>query len=492
MPTLTQQLARWAAGLSPGDLPASVGARARLQQVHLAGLLRSLQQRPLATALQGYAILQQAALGALLELDDTLLGGRTGIGAVPAAWANAGGHTLGELDAAIVAGNEVGGRVGLATLLGPDLTGFNPAVVAVAAATTAGRLRGLSPDQLAHAIAIAAGGAGDGRRAAVVGGHALAVLAGRAASWGAQAAALAAGGVTGDLDIFDDIDGPLAARSWLVLRNAFTGLGTAWLTETLAFKHTPGPLAAQIAVQGVHEILRRHVKAADKRLRVDQLARVEVRTGALGCALGRSQPPRDPAGVARSARDLIGVLVVEHELGPTQLEAGWLRERGDAVAEVAGRVSFVHDEERTVRLLEQLSEVAVPLFAGVSLRTLAQVGQRAGDAWGLPAWGPAGVLALLRLRPDQIRARLRDSSRDLSDARLDEFQYRYDTEVKVFTTRGGSWPERRTVPEGSPGWSWQDTVARSCARLPEGHGERALGAGRGEAAPAWVAEVVGT
>lgn len=493
MPTVIAQLARWAEALSPSALPASVAARVRLQQIHLAGLLRSLRERPLAAALASAGaspLRQQATLGAWLELDDVLLGGRTGIGAVPAAWAHAEGHTLGQLDAAIAAGNEVGGRIGLATLLGPALTAAEPAVTAAAAATTAGKLRGLSAQQLAHAIALAVEGAGTVRgRAFLAGTPGPALTLGNAAAWGAEAAALAAQGATGDLALLDDHEA-LAARGWVVLGNAFTGLGKAWLSETLAFKHTPGPLAAQVAVQGLHEILRRHVKAADKRLRVDQVDRIEIRTGAVGYALARHQPALTPAGVVRSVRDLCGVLQVAHELGPAQLEAGWLASNAEPIRHIAGRISVVHDEARTVKLLEQLSEVLLPLFAGLGSRELGRVAGAAREAWGLPSWGAAGVFALLRLRPDQIRARLRDSSGDLADARIEELQYRYDTEVKVFTTRGGSWPERRAVPEGSPGSSWAQTVERTCGRLPAGEGARAMEAAREEGARDWVASIV--
>lgn len=492
MTTTIQRLARWATALDVSSIPHSVLSRARLQQIHLAGIVRLLRERPLATALQSNPLRMRAALGAWLELDDVLLGGRTGIGAVPAAWHLSSGHQLGELDVAIVAGNEVGGRVGLASLLGPDLIGADPAVAAAASATAAGRLLGLSAGQMAHAIALAIGNTHPiPRHAFLDGGDAVAVQLGQASTWGAEAAHLASAGMQGDLSLLEQQSRFLKARSWVVLHSAFTGLGRAWLTDTLSFKHTPGPLAAQVSVQAVHEILRRHIKAADKRLRVDQIERIEIHTGALGAALGRSQPQRTPAGVVRSARDLIGALAVAYELGPDQLEAGWLQQKAEPIQFVAERISIKHDEERTVGLIAQLTEVALPLFAGLGWRRLGQVAAQAGAAWGLPSWGTSGLLAVLRARPDQLRAKLRKSSTDLGDARLDEFQFHFDTQVRLFTTRGGSWPERRAVPEGSPGWSWGDTVQRSLARLPSGHGERALKASRTEDAADWVGELVG-
>lgn len=493
MTTTIQRLARWASVLDASEIPPCVLERARLQQIHLAGIVQHLHDRPLAAALRENPLRMRAALAAWLELDDALLGGRTGIGAVPAAWHLSAGQKLGALDVAIVAGNEVGGRLGLSALLGPDLVGADPAVAAVASATAAGRLLGLSAGQLAHAIALSIGSTTPiPAHAFLDGGDAVAIQLGQAVYWGAESARLAAAGMQGDLTLLEPQSAFLEARSWVVLHSAFTGLGSSWLTDTLSFKHTPGPLAAQVSVQAVHEILRRHVKAADKRLRVDQIERIEIQTGALGVALSRSQPRRTPAGVVRSARDLIGILAVAYELGPEQLDADWLQQKGDSIQFVAERVTIRHEEEWTVGLVEQLIGVALPLFSGLRWRQLAQVAAQACASWQRPSWGWRGLLALLRSRPDQLRDRLLDSSADLADARLEEFQFRFDTEVKLFTTRGGSWPERRAVPEGSPGWSWGDTVQRSLSRLPGRQGERAMRASRSEVATDWVGELLAT
>jgi hypothetical protein len=100
------------------------------------------------------------------------------------------------------------------------------------------------------------------------------------------------------------------------------------------------------------------------------------------------------------------------------------------------------------------------------------------------------VVALLRARPDRLLEQIRYSTGDLSDARLDELQFSCDTEVKLFTTRGGSWPERRAVPEGSPGWSWQDTVERVLARHGAPDADALLRAASSAKGRQWVASIL--
>jgi len=94
-------------------------------------------------------------------------------------------------------------------------------------------------------------------------------------------------------------------------------------------------------------------------------------------------------------------------------------------------------------------------------------------------------VAILRARPDALLDRIRHSSGDLAEARLDEWQFRFGTEVRLHTTRGGSWPERRSIPEGSPGWPWDRTVDR--VQAERGEGARAMVEASGaEDAEGWV------
>lgn len=492
MSTILQRLGTFTAQTIPEQLPHSVIQRVRLQHLNLAGTVRALSGRPLATALEGdgaeASVRRHASLGGLLEMDDVLLGGQTGVGAVPVSWALCEDHSISELITAVALANEVAGRIGAATLLGPSLGATNPMVVAAAAATAAARLLGLSAAQCSHAIALAIRGSGSHRQPRGVCADGL--LLGAPALAGLQAAQLARDGVREDLGMLEDTHGPLSSQCWLPLRAAFTGLGAAWLTETLAFKLAPLALHAQVPVQATAEILRRHIKAADKRLRTDQVERIEIRTTALTAGLAGYPWTLRPTTVPRSLRHAIGVLVTANELTPKQLTESWLSDNRDKIGTVAARVSVISDPARTASWLSGLVEVAAPLFAGVTIDELRGVLRRARATFGAASTAPGGVVALLRARPDRLLEQIRYSTGDLADARLDELQFRCDTEVKLFTTRGGSWPERRAVPEGSPGWSWQDTVERVLARHGAPDADSLLRAAPSAKGRQWVASIL--
>lgn len=489
MSTILQRLARWARDLTPSDIPPSVMLRARLQHLSTAGAVRAVKGRPVAHALARVsrgggktpritggsssvreAVRTHAGLASWLSYDDTLFLANASPGGVSAAWAAAEGHTLGEVLCATVVANEIAGRVGASLLLGPAQGPANAVVHAVASAAALGWLQGLDADELAHALALSMSVPATGTwHAALGGGMGRAMLAANPAVAGVDAVAQAQAGVKGSLDLLDARDGLLGALSWAPLRAAFTGLGSAWLTETLAFSLIPANLWHQVPIQSVGEILRRHVKASDKRLRVDQIERIEVSTTAFGWALEQKMadhPGLDPASVPLSLRRSVGALVVAYELGPDQLEPAWLEKNRDDISEVARRVDVSHDWRHTLKLVDHMVDVLSPLLAGVTSAELVQASHLAKASFGLslPRPGAAELLGVLQSRPDRLLERLKHSSGDLSHARLREFQFQYGSDVKLYTTRGGSWPEQRSLAEGSPGWPWDQTVEAVLAK----------------------------
>ena len=148
-------------------------------------------------------------------------------------------------------------------------------------AAAASRLLGLSADQAAHALALSLGDAGRMPWPTLAGGHdgrALAIA--RAVVAGVEAAEMALHGATGPLDTLDAEEGWFAAAGVCrPLRGALGAFGQAWVGASLRFKLDPGPWATLVPVQAVAEILRRHVKAADKKLRPDQVEGIQVRCG---------------------------------------------------------------------------------------------------------------------------------------------------------------------------------------------------------------------
>lgn len=476
------RMARWAHDLDLADAPPPVLERVRLQQLGIVGAIRAADQHPFAAALRGAggsrggaalvggktaprrdAVRLHVALAGWLEHADHLVAGSPGPAAVPVVLAHARGHSLAELERALLAAQEVAGRFALSLLLAPAQPGMRPVVAAIASATAAGLLEGLSPRQLAHAIALAGQAAPRCTLPEQLEGHAgLAAAAGAVA--GLDAVALAKSGVSGPLGSFDDHDGLVAGASPAPLRAAFTGLGRAWLTQTLCFQLHPGAPGLQAPLQAVQEILARHVKAADKRLRADQVDRIEVQlTAPAWWAQQRARrlPGTAPTGLVHRLPEAIGLLVAHHELGPDMYRADALEPRWDALAQVAGRVVIGHAWDRSLDLLDHFVDVLGPLFAGLTAAELdaasAAMTASCGGARLPRPTDPGLLLRLARTRPERLRATLRYQTGDLADARLDQLQVRLGADVRVRTTRGGSWPEHRDLAEGSPGWPWQET-----------------------------------
>jgi 2-methylcitrate dehydratase PrpD len=522
MSSSVSRLAQWARDLHADALPASVRERALLQHLSVAGACAAVGEHPTVKAYaragsrsgsarqigggsgsRRDAARLHAGMSALLEYDDYLFFGHTGHGVVPAAWAFARGHDLDTILAATVAGNEVGGRVGASLLLGPTPGQSCAVVSAVAAATTAGLLAGLDAHRLAHALALALAAPPTLTGLTLRSANGRIQVGSVPVAHGIDAVDLAGAGVEGPLDILDERDGLHARMCWVPLRAAFTGLGKAWLTETIGFKLHPVADAAQVPVQAFSEVLKRHVRAADKRLRADQIDRIEIVAGlptwAAEQAAG-SNPILNGVGVSQSLRWSIGVLALGHALTPARLNDSWLAARAEGIGEVVRRIELRHDWSTTLMMADHLVDAAAPLLAGLTVDELLSIPRRARESFGA---GPdrmaaADLLQLVRLRPDRLAERILHASGDLADADLTGWQFRFDTELVVHTSRGGRWPERRSLPEGSPGWSWHKTIQAVLSKysgniveldqpVPADDGGRELLAATGSAdGEAWV------
>ncbi|NOY26784.1 MAG: MmgE/PrpD family protein [Oligoflexia bacterium] len=490
MTTTLQGLARWADQLESSDIPPRVLERVRLQHLGIGAAIRATAAWPLQRSLaslgqrRGAAALAfggrasrrdaarvHAALAVFLQYDDWLLGGHLGAAAVPVAWAFAGKHSTAEIVRATVAANEVAGRVGASLLLGSGRPRRDTVISSLAAATTAGLLSGLSASQLAHAMALACVGAARlSWRTALAGDASAALAHGAAVVAGLDAVALARIGTTGPQHVLDARGGLLETLSPAPLRAAFTGLGRAWLTDTLAYATDPVALSAQVPLQAVAEILARHVKAADRPLRWDQIQGIEIDVAAptIGLHLrSAGQVGCGPVGWTLRIPQAVGRLVATQVSPGAFFDPDAGQRVRDAAAAVAQRVTVRHSWGRTVKLVEHLVDVLGPLFAGLTLAELRAV----RSAWrpplamsgtSLPA--ASDLVDVLRARPDRLLDRLRYQSGDLADASLDQLQVRLGVDLRLYTTRGGSWPEHRDIPSASPGWPWEDTVRAVLAK----------------------------
>ena len=494
MATFVEQLADFAAGLRDEAVPDTVRLRVRLQLLHMAASIdgaaaegpwlavKKMAPRRGAAPLKGggttspaMAARVHASMAASVDRLDHLLGGYAGVGSIAAALALAKGRTVADVITAAVVGNEIGGRVGAALLLGPHHGGSAGWVPRVAAAATAGRLLGLDREALADALAVALVDGGAIPRAVLAGegrAHALGVCV----SDGVEAARAASGGLRGQRDILEAPGGLIESSSWVPLPHAFSGLGTAWLTSTLSFPRWPGPPAFHAALDGIQEILDRHIKAADKRLRGDQVSGIKVTLTAPALALESWSSRRGlitHTGLAHSLKHAIGALIVDHELGASQLSGERWAERREQYGDIARLVKVEHDIDLTMELISSALSTASPLFSGLTEREFRELASRAElRQIGWPDMRLAHVRSIAAHRPDRWLRMVRYASHDLAQARLDDWQLKLGAGVEVSTTRGGKWPDRRVTAVGGPSTPLQDIIGRVSTSFANGNAER--------------------
>jgi len=259
--TTIESLAHWAASLRYDEIPARVVEKARWQQASvlaasLAGLNDAGAQKVIEWArTQGagptrilaanfrapraVAAVANAAVSCTFDYDEILLLGHPGHSTVtlPLTLGEELGATWGDLICAQIAGNEIAGRLGLATFLGPQNGQMQPYLHCAGAAVAAGKLLRLDARQMAHALAVALAQAPSALWPAFLGPiEAKVLVAAHATAHGLHAAELAALGFTGALDLLDHPRGFFHRFSFAPFRRALGGLGRTWLSDTLQVK----------------------------------------------------------------------------------------------------------------------------------------------------------------------------------------------------------------------------------------------------------------
>lgn len=397
------ELGRASVALSAGDVPAELVDAARQLHGAVAAAAHAGGGRDAeAIGRSGYA--------------DAVLGGRVE-GALPVIWEAARGDAA-KLWVDTVIGLEVAARVGLAGLLAPrtDRVDLRPA--AVAAVVTAGRQRGFDAERMAATLCRVVGSVG------TVALTETESAPGRSAH--AARVALDAEGHAPD-PMADG--GPYWSDCWAPLPGALGGLGKVWLSRSLAIATGPGIPWTNTAVEGVQEILRRHQKAAEKRLRADQIEKVDLRVNAWTAAADAAAAPE-----WRIAHQ-VGAIIATHERNAEQL-----RRDVPGAADVASKVSVRGDLRLTAKGANELLAGLDGLIGGglPLVQALMKL---------LPKPDFAALPELLRARPDRaLRAAFRAPG---SLDGVDPQPWSLPVEIKLYTTRGGWWPERRSRPEGT-------------------------------------------
>jgi 2-methylcitrate dehydratase PrpD len=296
----TRDLARFGAALRYEDIPAEAIARIKLSLLDSLGcclfgatlpwtrkvaeLADAEGAKPVATLIglgrktsPALAALVNGTSGHAFELDDIHKESIVHAGSIATPVAlnlaeaksqkNGGAVSGQDLLTAMVAGYEIGHRVGNAATMSLFFRGFHPQGTsgAFVAAATAARMLGLDATQFQHALGMAGSQAG-GLMAAQEGAMVKRFHSGRAAQSGVYAAQLASRGFTGILDALEaPYGGYLATYSDQSNPSRLTdGLGKTWETLNVGYKPHASVTSIHSALDALSELMREHdLKAGD-------------------------------------------------------------------------------------------------------------------------------------------------------------------------------------------------------------------------------------
>lgn len=206
-----------------------------------------------------------------------------------------------------------------------------------------------------------------------------------------------------------------------LLSTARFGLGDVWYASQVRFVDAPVSFEWLTVVQSVEEILRRHLKAASKRLRIQQIEQIRLLV------------PHCFTDSETDFRAWIAKYVLTHEWSSEHLDSNWNAEHAPLIQELVHSIEIEYAPHLTEQLYGQMLTELPDFFVGVTVEQMAQVSN-------LPIhWISLRSYKALRKAIQGCAY----ASGHPTQAQLDAFQLHFPVEVRLMTTRGGTWPERR-------------------------------------------------
>lgn len=473
--TVVEVMGEWAAELSVSDIPATVLDRARAQRRSIVGGIAASRHdastRRLVTAVASWAgpgpaplvlserqvpvehaLYAASAASVALDFDDYLCFGHTGHSAVLTPTllaAETGASGIEQVVAQIVA-NEIEGRIGGATLLGPLNGQMSTHVHAAGAAVAAGRLLALDRTRMSHALALALAHPMRATVPGFMGPDSKLSMVAESTVAGLRAARLAACGVTGPLDALDHPGGSIAALSFAPLREALAGLGDAWTTTTLSVKPYPGCAYVDTTIDAVLSLDLGPVDA-------DDIESVSVQAGVLTCAMDALSAPYaatdapTPVTVTFSVPWNVAIALVAGRVSEDETSEAWLRAHRSGLARLRERVGVEHDPSLTARSVEAFTDVIPPR------RLVGELGaRRLVTAAGALRREHPGVVGSAGEVVELARALARrrtpsGSSRWWDPGAVESFRFEFPSRVTVRHRDGTERTAEASVPRGGAG-----------------------------------------
>jgi hypothetical protein len=213
------------------------------------------------------------------------------------------------------------------------------------------------------------------------------------------------------------------------LSNVRHSLNDVWFWDTVRVSDVLGPRLALTAIQSVQEILQRHIKAAAKRLRWQQVDQVII------------EGPSALLNHQSEVRYLIAAYVVHHDWSDEIYDSVWIQDNIEALRAVMGRVEFRKTCEMTSQRWTTLLRDVPNLFTGITQNQMTQATGLEFSRW--PLQSAAERELHLAMREASSKGPL------FAPDAFTNIQENIPVHVRLMTTRGGAWPERRTLVQWS-------------------------------------------
>ncbi len=345
-------LAQWIATLRFADLPEPTVRAATYQIMNMVaaahGAARFDDVRAIAAAPAGFsgpgratvlatgqklapagAAMANAACSMAQDFDDIVWMGHTCHSAVFASLAMAEheGATAEDLVTAVVAANEIAGRLAATCFFGPPNGQMMTFLHLAGGATAAARILKLDVAETAHALAIALAQPTFALQPGFMAPSSKLLAASTPTATGIQAAYFARAGMTGAAEILEDERGLWSRFAFIPLPFMLGDLGDLWVTQTLTMKGYPGCHYFQTASAAVDEILARSGPLAAR------IARVRIHSTKLGMEASRfasgyapKTGPVTTVGVNFDVALTVAVLLIAGRRTGDEMDPAWLAE----------------------------------------------------------------------------------------------------------------------------------------------------------------------
>jgi len=308
------------------------------------------------------------------DYDDIIWMGHTGHSAVFAslAVAEAEGASIDELVRAIVIGNEIAGRLGASSFLGPLNGQMWTFVHLVGAAAATASLLKLNAEQCTHALAIALAQPTYALQPAFFGPTSKYLAASVPTQIGVQAAYFARAGMTGAPDVLEDARGFWKVFAFKALPEMLGGLGTLWAIQTLTIKTAPACHYFQTACEAMERI------AARRPLHADQITKIFVSTNKLADEVTRfareyaaeTAPDLSAVGVSFDLGLCIAIEVLAGRMTGAEAEPAWLHAHEEELRAIYAKVTVEHDPALTMRVVDAARAIPAGREAIAKLKPL--------------------------------------------------------------------------------------------------------------------------